>query len=170
MLVRTLVLSLLMALTVLSAQDAVLSDGDLGFRITPPNVPQGITGKVFAFFLPVEDGFAANVVMVVQDYEGTLADYDTLSQNQFKDVKANVLIDAMKNEVLTFEYTQTVQGRTVHFYTRAFKHGDKQVYAVCGTCLEKTSAQKLPILKASVDTFRPLHAATKSATTATPVP
>jgi hypothetical protein len=171
MLVRLLVLSLVVALTESFAQDAnVVSDADLGYTITPPTVPPGATGKVFAFFLPATEGFASNVVMVVQDYGGTLADYDTLSKKQLNDVNATVLIDAMKGDVLTYEYTQTMQGKQLHFYTRAFKHGDKLVYAACATCLEKNSAQQMPILKASVDSFHPLRAASKPATAATPVP
>jgi Tfp pilus assembly protein PilX len=107
---------------------------------SPGNPPQ----KALIMFLPEINGFAGNVNVQIQPYNGSIEDYAGLSLQQFKSVGYNVLQQKspVKSEVV-FEYTGDVQGRPLHFYSRAVKSGGS-IYLVTATGRLRNGARKLP--------------------------
>src|SRR3954466_9566891 len=106
-----------------------------GFSIAPLEVAPGQSPQqALIMFLPVTDGFAANVAVQIQPYTGTMEEYVALTFKQFKTVHVKVLEQKTPTKsVATFEYAGEMQGgRSLHWYARAEKSGDS-VYLVTAT-------------------------------------
>lgn len=128
---------------------------DLGISIQVPasKKSEAPTHQVAIFFLPPADGFSANVNIQKQKYSDSIEAYDRLSSSQFKHLKWTVLDRKLKPVEAVYEYKGEFEGRTLHWYARAIKHGE-YVYLVTATCLDsKWQEEKTELLK-SVDSFR----------------
>lgn len=109
--------------------------------------------------LPPIDGFSGNANVQIQPFAGTLAEYVGLSQDQFKTMKLTVLAQRTLNRsVAIFEYSGQLQGRSLHWYSRAELFEGK-IYLATATALETQWTQESTRLKACIDSLRCEHAA-----------
>src|SRR5213594_2251824 len=92
-----------------------------GFSIKPLEAPFGqATQQPLLMALPASDGFAANVNVQIQPYDGTRDDYMALSEQQFKGAGLEVIKRSKQGQSgILFEYTGEMQGRKLHWYSRA---------------------------------------------------
>jgi len=105
-------------------------------------------------FLPVSDGFTANVNVLIQPYIGTIEEYVALTLDQFKNAGIKVLQQkTTAKSVAIFEYSGEMQGQAVHWYARAEKSGAR-VYLVTATAARAQWNKEAARLKACVDSFR----------------
>lgn len=139
----------------LSASSAVLAQAveSTDFEFTPPSFPREVGGQVFQYFLPAADGFAANVNLQIQPYEGSLEDYEALSVQQFEQLDFEMLDLARGENELIFEYTGSMQGTEFHWFSRVLKEGN-YFYVVTATALAERWDTEREALVESVDSFR----------------
>lgn len=123
------------------------------FEFTPPSFPREVGGQVFQYFLPPADGFAANVNLQIQPYEGSLADYEALSVQQFEQFDFNVLDISRSDSEILFEYRGDMQGTEFHWYSRVIKEGN-YFYVVTATALADRWETERASLVDSVQSFR----------------
>lgn len=128
---------------------------DLGISMELPRSKgsEASSHQVAIFFLPDSDGFAASVNIQKQKYSESIAAYDKLSSSQFKALKWTVLDRKLKTGEILYEYKGDLEGRTLHWYARAIKHG-QYVYVVTGTCLDSRWQEQKTELMKSVDSFK----------------
>jgi len=126
-----------------------------GFSIAPLEAPGGGDGMILAMSLPASDGFAPNVNVMSQPASGTMDDYIALSKGGIDKAGFNV-IKAQKVDENTgaFEYTGTVAGRILHWYSRAI-HKSDGVFLVTATASEVQWPRDAKQLEACVDSFQP---------------
>lgn len=123
------------------------------FEFNPPSFPREVGGQVFQYFLPPADGFAANVNLQIQPYEGSLADYEALSVQQFEQFDFNVLDISRSDSEILFEYRGDMQGTEFHWYSRVIKEGN-YFYVVTATALADRWETERASLVDSVQSFR----------------
>jgi hypothetical protein len=126
-----------------------------GLTIAPLDTPPGeSTQQALIMFLPVTDGFAANVNVQIQPYAGTIEDYVALTLQQFKSAGLKLLQQTgPTNSVAVFEYSGEIQSRQLHWYARAEKSGSS-VYLVTATAAPPQWTREAARLKSCVDSFR----------------
>lgn len=125
----------------------------LRYAFTPPAFSEDGTGTVFFHFLPIQGQFAPNINCMAQSFEGTLADYDTISRNEFKQLKMTLLASEQHDDHLTYEYHGRQQGLEMHWYTKAYKRGDK-IYLITATGLHDKWEEHAKALVPAVDSFK----------------
>jgi hypothetical protein len=155
---NSLVLVTLVAVTVIT--EAAESTNRLlfpagGFSIKPLEAPFGqATQQPLLMALPASDGFAANVNVQIQPYDATRDDYMALSEQQFKGAGLEVIRRSKQGQSgIVFEYTGEMQGRKLHWYSRA-ECLPGRVYLVTATATEAQWKKDATPLKACVDSFR----------------
>jgi len=126
-----------------------------GFSIAPLESSPGSTPyQALMMMLPVTDNFAANVNVQIQPYPGTLDEYTTLTLQQFKDAEMKVIQQKrLSKSVQLFEYSGEMQGKSLHWYARAEKFGDK-VYLATATSTADQWRKEGPKLRDCIDSFR----------------
>jgi hypothetical protein len=95
--------------------------------------------------LPASEGFAPNINIQIQKYPNSLDDYAKLSTSQFKQFKFKIIQNEKIKDALIFEYSGTMQGRKLHWYSMAYKKEDN-VFLITATSTEsqwKTQKEKL---------------------------
>ncbi len=132
----------------------VMFFAESGFSIAPLEAPPGRSPQqVLMMMLPATNGFAPNVNVQIQPYEGSIDDYAVLSLGQFKKANLKVIHQSKtKDSALVFEYSGEMQGRNLHWYARIQKSGGR-AYVATATALEEQWAGFAPRLKACVDSF-----------------
>jgi len=126
-----------------------------GYSINPPSIGGAIPTQSLMLFLPASDGFAPNVNVQIQAFAGTLEEYSELSKKQFQEAKVDLIkMPEVAKGIVTFEYQGDFQGRQTHWYSKAFKSGDR-VYLATATALSEQWTTSGPKLKTSVDSFGP---------------
>ncbi len=125
--VTTVITALALSLPLAADEPARLEFKANGFSIEAIEETSEATMQVLIMTLPPADGFTPNVNVQVQPYDGTLEDYLALSKTQFVQVKFKELKTETKDDRCVLEYTGTVQGRLLHFYSVAKKRGNKIV-------------------------------------------
>ncbi len=104
--------------------------------------------------LPSSDGFAPNVNVQIQPYNGSLDEYIALSEQQFKAAGFTLVHRTKQGQsAVLFEYTGEMQGRALHWYARG-ERVTGRVYLVTATAAETQWKSEAPRLKACVDSFR----------------
>jgi hypothetical protein len=147
----TLVLALCAGM-VLGGETAFTSS-EYGFTIKPPVQEKWSgSGVVATFMLPPIAGFSDNVNVMVQEFAGTLSDYDQLTKKQFEQNAMTVHASQLAKEVLIYEYSGKFQGRALHWYSRAYQK-DGKVYLITATCAEERWEKNKALLIESVDSF-----------------
>ena len=128
---------------------------DLGISIEVPisKESEAPTHQVAMFFLPVSDGFAANVNIQKQKYSDSIEAYDKLSVSQFEPLKFTVIHRELKDNEVVYEYKGDMQGMSLHWYARAIKQG-RHVYLVTATCLDSHWTKQKTGLMKSVNSFK----------------
>lgn len=139
---------------VVRAADKAAEFPESGFSIEPMDAPAGAGIYMPVMFnLPVTDGFAPNVNVQSQPYAQSLEAYRELSEKQFKTFKFTVVDSAEKDGALYFEYTGKMGGKSLHWYAKAIKKGDKVILATA-TALESQWDKNSKKLKACVDSLK----------------
>jgi len=125
-----------------------------GFSIAPLEAPlEKATQQSIMMFLPATGGFAPNVSVQIQPYDGSIKDYSALSLKQFESAGLKVIKPTEpKGSFVTFEYRGKMEGRTLHWYAKAEKTKGR-VYLVTATAPEEHWTTVAPQLKACVDSF-----------------
>jgi hypothetical protein len=103
--------------------------------------------------LPASDGFAPNVNVQIQALNGTFKEYTATSASQFKSLNLTVVSEKITPTSATWEYSGTLQGRQLHFYSKA-ELGQGKVYLVTATAAESGWGAAAAKLKACVDSFQ----------------
>jgi hypothetical protein len=147
-------LLILLACSALFADDKYVNE-TLGFELSSP-VPASFSGvyQSCMFYLPAADGFAANVNIQIQDFTGTMDQYKSISEAQFKQAGIAILSSRIDQGVFTIEY----QGKMgtpneFHWFAKAYKKAD-HIYLVTATALQKHWNDQGSTLVKSVNTFR----------------
>ena len=120
------------------------------------NAPDGLgigPGLVTTMALPHQNGFSANVCVMVQEYKGSIADYDLLTQRQIYQAKFEMITSKVDDDSATYEYQGRMNGFDLHFYAIAIK-GSNNVYLVTATGLQKDWKLQGESLVKSVNSFR----------------
>lgn len=132
-----------------------LSFPQAGFSIQPleaavPKTPQ----MVLTMSLPLQDGFAGNVNVLIQSYTNSLDQYIRLSEAQFKTAGISLLKTTRPNDsVAVLEYFGKLQNRVLHWYARA-ELVNQRLYLVTATASEDRWPEESQYLKACVDSFQ----------------
>ena len=126
-----------------------------GFEIEAlDSEPAGPTTTAIMMFLPVSEGFAANVNVNIQSYKGTMKEYVALSKGQFTQMKWTVVSEEQKGEdEWRAEYTATTKTGELHFYARALRKGDR-IYLATATAKESQWAAVQAKLRKHVDSLK----------------
>ena len=127
---------------------------ETGFEISPLQAPPHIGGsQPLTMLLPSEHGFSANVNVQIQAFEGSLQEYQTLSELQFKQMNIEVLSAEIQDGILQYEYKGFYEQKDLHWYAKAVKSGP-YVYLATATSLEKNWQQNRFELQQAVDSFK----------------
>lgn len=118
--------------TALAAQPALAQSSDYSF--TPPDVPREVGGQVFQYFLPAVDGFAANINLQIQPFEGDMQSYMDISEAQFQQLGFEVIDVSQSPDELIYQYQGSMQGGGYRWYSRVLKDGN-YYYVLTATAL-----------------------------------
>jgi hypothetical protein len=106
-----------------------------------------------AMALTPKDGFASNINVMIQNFEGSIEEYATISEKQFKKINFTVLNKKVNGNSLIYEYTGEMGGRKLHWYAKGVKRGNK-VYLITGTAMEDAWSEEADKLKECVNSFK----------------
>lgn len=123
-----------------------------GFSITPPEAATVNEGVVAHFYLPANKGFAANVNVMIQAFEGGLTAYDEITQQEFQQYGLTLIERQQTPTYLQYEYRGSMSGMAMHWYARAYVRGDR-IYLVTATALASDWPQQKATLMAAVNSF-----------------
>ena len=113
---RVMAFAFLMSAAVAMGAETTFNSAEYGFTIKPPVQEKWSgSGVVATFMLPPIAGFSDNVNVMVQEYAGTLAEYDQLTKKQFEQNGMTLLASQLAKEVLIYEYSGKFQGRALHW-------------------------------------------------------
>lgn len=118
------------------SQDGNVRFQNLGFSIQslePKLKDMNESQLALQMFLPTSEEFAPNINVIVQKYQGSIQEYKKLSDDQFSELKVNMIKSEIINEIIYFEYTTDKFGtKEVHVYSKAYIIDDS-VYLATGT-------------------------------------
>ncbi len=127
---------------------------EAGFSIDSIDATPSLAGaQPLQMFLPPQNGFSANVNVQIQPYPGTMKQYLELSESQFKQMGLTVVSSKNLGGTMFFEYSGSMQGMDLHFYSKAVKSGDF-VYLVTGTDSKQNWNTNKNKLITAVDSFK----------------
>ena len=125
-----------------------------GFSIKALDAPPGVSGgQPLQMLLPASNGFSANVNIQIQPYTGTLVQYKNISDSQFKQYGFKQIVSKVSNDSVVFEYTGTMSGKKLHWYSRAYKR-DGFIYLVTATEQDVYWPKTKNKLMSVVDSFK----------------
>lgn len=123
------------------------------FSIAPlEGVSDTVAYQPVTMFLPATDAFAPNVNVQIQPYQGTIAEYVNLSQQQFRSIGLRVLSEVSTDSTVVWEYEGRLQGRALHWYAKAVQEQGK-IYLVTATATDAQWRTVSAQLRACVDSF-----------------
>jgi len=156
-----LLLSLFPILGHAQSDNGVLRFESEGFNINADgfNVKRSDLGSVAGqspvavLYLTPTGGFAPNVNVLIQNFSGSINDYVSVTKKEFESAGIQVVNEHIvsPNEWMV-EYAGTLSGRSLHWYARAIKNGDK-AYLITATATPEQWEQVSSKLKACVDSF-----------------
>ena len=125
-----------------------------GYSIAPlEGLAIGTVYQPLMMFLPGTENSIQNVGVQIQPYDGTMEEYDAMSMDQFKQLNFKMIkANKIDKNTITYEYTGTMQERSLHWYTKAIKKG-AQVYLATASVTEDQWAAIATKMKACVDSF-----------------
>jgi hypothetical protein len=108
---------------------------------------------VAVLYLAPTGGFAPNVNVLIQNFSGSISDYVSVTKQEFDSAGIKVVNERTVSPTeWMVEYAGTLSGRSLHWYARAVKNGDK-VYLTTATATPEQWEQVSPKLKQCVDSF-----------------
>lgn len=135
-------------------QESVFVSKEFNFKITPPTIEnKSVNTHVAMFFLPQEKGFSPNIIIIVQEFKESIAEYDKMSKEEFAKMKWVILKSEIKGEQVIYEYTGLSNKLKIRCYVRACKVGDS-IYLVTATALEEQWEKTAETLIKSVESFQ----------------
>lgn len=156
------ILALALAPAVLGAQTASsrLSFPEAGFSIEPFEAPVPETVHTpLMMFLPSAGGFAANVNVQIQPFDGDLQGYLDVSAQQFENAGIELLASELESPgVAVLEYTGPLQGNDLHWYARAYQRPGR-IYLVTASLLASQWEELGDRARRCVDSFELTDAA-----------
>lgn len=148
----TFVLCLLALSCNLAAEPLVFDKA--GFSIKALDSKPGQAGmQPLTMMLTAKNGFAANVNVQIQAYPGSVEDYIALSEAQFEQMGLQMSDKRIEGDTLYFEYSGSMSGRSLHFYSKAIKK-DKFFYLATATDLEQNWVQSSARLKEVINSLQ----------------
>jgi hypothetical protein len=149
------ILALLLAPCVQRAAANTIDLPLYGFEIEALDAAPGAeTTPALIMSLPGVGGFASNINVNIQPYKGAMKDYVALSKGQFEQMKWKLIIDELKSDgEWRTEYTGTLNGNALHFYSRALLKGE-HVYLVTATAAESQWSAVQAKLRKHVDSLK----------------
>jgi len=126
-----------------------------GFSIAPLESKPGRTPQlILTMSLPSVNGFAPNVNVLTQPYDGTIEEYVSLSLGQFKSMDFQLVKQTQpKAGIATLEYTGISQGHDLHWYAKAVKSAN-HIYLITATAPADRWDELSSRLIACVDSFQ----------------
>lgn len=116
--------------------------------------PDDVATTVLMTLLPPSDGFAPNMNVMIQPYQGSMNDYIALSKGQFKETNLTVVSEKKRSETeWVVEYKGLMQNNDLHFYARAIAHEGK-VYLTTATAKETQWKPIANMMRKHVDSFK----------------
>jgi hypothetical protein len=138
----------------IAGETSVLKFEELGFQI------QAIEGKSEAVIslplmmcLPPADGFAPNVVVLVQPTHGSMEEFKALTEKEIEKENFKLIRSSITAGIYEFEYTRADARNHGHSYSRAIKR-DGFVYVATGNALEIQWEQYKERLVRAVESFK----------------
>ncbi|RUO25928.1 hypothetical protein CWE09_04160 [Aliidiomarina minuta] len=123
------------------------------YNFEPPEFPEQTGGQIFQYYLPADNGFAANVNLQIQPFDGSLEEYEEISVSQFEQMDIEVLqLERTGNELL-IEYRGAMQETDLHWYARVVKQ-DNLYYVLTATALAERWNEEQDALVNSVHSFQ----------------
>ncbi len=123
------------------------------FTITPLPIAEGNQSYVLmTMYLPSSEGFSPNINIMKQHYTGTIKEYISLSNTQFKQLNLTIIEEVQTKNSVTWEYIGMMKGKALHWYSKATSV-DGAVYLATATALETQYKDIKKQLKASVDSM-----------------
>lgn len=112
------------------AQSSTLDFPGHGFRINALDVPSTGFTTVLMMFLPSDEGFAPNVNVQIQPFDGTIDDYIAESKQQFKEMDLKILTDERPDaKTWLVGYEGRMEGESLRFYAKAVSQGKRVLLA-----------------------------------------
>ncbi len=102
--------------------------------------------------MPALNGFSANVNVQIQPYPGSLEDYKKLSEAQFVQMGLITISSSENGNEIHWEYSGNMQGKNMHFYSKAIKVGNL-FYLATGTDLESNWPKTSNKIKSVINSF-----------------
>ena len=132
---------------------AKLAFPKLGIAIAPLDQDGEGSVMVLSMGLPASNGFADNINVVKQPWQGNLDDYRAQSLKAFDENHLSVISDKkIEPNTLIWEYVGNVGGNALHFYARAVL-SNKTVFLITGTAVEHQWKDDSAKLISCVDSF-----------------
>lgn len=154
MFIKKVILLVVVNLLASFAYAETLEFPKLGFSIDGlDSAPTGAMVQPIQMFLPPMNGFAPNVNVQIQAYNGTIKQYRELSEGQFKQFNFTLLSIKETGNSLSLEYKGAMQGLNLHWYAKAFKKGN-YVYLVTATGTQADWEINKEKLISSVNSFQ----------------
>ncbi len=148
---------LFVTLALLALAPAVAAQDSYQNRLFTINAPASsgdyANSQPVLMSLPYDQGFAPNVNVQVQVYQGSMEAYVQLSEEQFRALNWKLIKKGVTENKALFEYAGEYNGRAMHWYTEAIRRGDR-VYLITATTLEAQWSSYGSRLIASVQSFR----------------
>ncbi len=110
-------------------------------------------GLVAMLYLPAKNGFAGNVNILIQDFSGTMKEYDDLTKIQIKQSGFIVSNAQFLGNGAKYEYAGKSQGFDCKWYARVEINSGKS-YVITATGLALDWPDQETVLKKSVDSFK----------------
>ncbi|MBU2869861.1 hypothetical protein [Colwellia sp. E2M01] len=154
MFIKKIVLFAIASILISSAYAEKLEFSKYGFSINSlDSSPTSGMVQPIQMFLPPLNGFAPNVNVQIQAYNGTIKQYRKLSEEQFKQYDFTILSIKETDNLLSLEYIGSMQGLSLHWYAKAFKKGS-HVYLVTATGTQADWEVNKEELMSNVNSFQ----------------
>jgi len=125
-----------------------------GFQIDPLDLPSGDRPtQALSTFLPERNGFAPNVVVVIQPFSNAVDGFITLSKKQIDQIHGTIINQKkISSHEWSVEYTATMRKETYHLYARAILKNGK-AYVATATARDADWPADAEILRHCVESM-----------------
>jgi hypothetical protein len=108
---------------------------------------------IAVLYLAPSGGFAPNVNVLIQNFPSSINDYVSITKKEFDSAGIKVVNEqTVSANEWRVEYAGTLSGRSLHWYARVVKNGDK-VFLTTATATPEQWEQVSSKLKRCVDSF-----------------
>ncbi|MBV1873723.1 MAG: hypothetical protein KUG80_03025 [Gammaproteobacteria bacterium] len=144
---------LVLSMCSLNAISSELRFDELGFKMQSLSNSSMNSHQVVMLTLPPENDFSSNVTVMIQEYDGTLAEYKALTLEQFKKYGISLVNVHLAKKYVVFEYVGITQGKELHWYAKAIKK-EGVILLATGSSLDELWAKDKGKLIKSVNSMK----------------